>query len=227
MFGQNPVRPQDLTAPHALRVKEIFFTIQGEGPWAGCPAVFIRMAGCNLQCYFCDTDFETDPEILTPAEVINMVRALQPHGLVVITGGEPLVQNITDLCLGLIERGYHVQIETAGTVWVPGLDKVPVDIVCSPKTGKVADGVAAKCQHWKYLIRQGEQDEYDGLPVVSTQRPGQHKRLYRPTHGTIYVQPMDEQDEEKNRQNMQAVVRIAKRYGYRVSLQTHKILGIE
>src|SRR3972149_3039305 len=84
--------------------------------------------------------------------------------LVVVTGGEPLLQNVLPLCEVLTRQGFHVQFETAGTVWVDGLEKyIPllkgvgeVSLVCSPKSPKVHRKVELFCNHWKYLIREGE-----------------------------------------------------------------------
>lgn len=225
MFGKNPIRKQDLSAPDALRVKEMFYTLQGEGPYAGQVAVFVRLAGCNLQCHFCDTDFESDAFAVTPQDILKTVKDLMPAGLVVLTGGEPMLQNIAPLCELLDANGYLVQIETAGTVWVPDLPE-HVTLVCSPKTGSVHKLVEEHCVHWKYLIKAGEQSEHDGLPNFSTHEAGKEHALYRPQHGVIYLQPMDEQDAASNQANMNAAVQTCMKFGYRLSLQQHKITGV-
>jgi 7-carboxy-7-deazaguanine synthase len=225
MFGKNPVRKQDLTHPDALRIKEIFYTLQGEGPYAGQVAVFVRLAGCNLQCYFCDTDFESDTHDASPEDILEVIKSMQPAGLVVLTGGEPMIQNIAPLCTLLDAHGYLVQIETAGTVWVPDLPD-SVTLVCSPKTGGVHPLIAEHCMYWKYLIKAGEQAEHDGLPNGSTHEDGKAHALYRPQHGVIYLQPLDEQDELRNRFNMDAAVQTCMKFGYRLSLQQHKITGV-
>lgn len=218
MYGKNKVMKQDLSSPQRLRVKEIFYSIQGEGPYAGRPAVFIRMAGCNLRCAFCDTDFETDILEMSPAEIFEEVLHLAPGGLVVITGGEPLLQDISMLCRILSETAiarYTVQVETAGTVWVPNLPE-DVDIVCSPKTSKVHPQVAERCADWKYIVKAGALSLHDGLP----------EDIYRPRRGTIYLQPMDEGDAALNRANMQAAVDSCLKFYHRLSLQQHKIIGV-
>jgi organic radical activating enzyme len=149
--------------------------------------------------------------------------------LVVITGGEPLLQDLTFLCTTLIENGFIVQIETAGTVWVPGLPDA-VEIVCSPKTGSVHPEIALRCRHWKYIIRAAEVNETDGLPEYSTQIEHHVAPVYRAKQGTIYVQPMDEgvgDGAEATRLNLRATVRSCMEFGYRLSLQVHKIAGVE
>jgi organic radical activating enzyme len=159
---------------------------------------------------------------------------------VVITGGEPLRQNIAPLLSLLYAHGYRVQLETAGTIWQESLDPFgptvrgrQVSIVCSPKTGNVHPRIAAHCRDWKYIIRHGEVDEGDGLPNVSTQVPGQQQRLYRPTSGTIWVQPCEEytgeppvRDDVRSTRNVQLACALAMRHGYRLSLQVHKHAGL-
>jgi 7-carboxy-7-deazaguanine synthase len=137
--------------------------------------------------------------------------------------------------------GYSIQIETAGTVCPPPIwDGLSLGalvatgrltLVCSPKTPVLDSTLVAHCRDWKYIIRAGETSPDDGLPIVSTQVDGKDRPLYRAAAGTIWVQPMDEYgdgDSGSQRQlaNTREVVRVAERYGYRVSLQTHKILGV-
>jgi 7-carboxy-7-deazaguanine synthase len=149
VFGTNPINKKAGGSGLELAVQSIFPTVQGEGPFAGMPAVFLRMAGCNLRCYFCDTDFESKRQIMHRDQIVDGVVALSRAGkiqqtrLVVITGGEPMLQNLVPLIQKLTNplHGFEVQIETAGTVWVDGLDKFinfgQVTLVCSPKTGSV------------------------------------------------------------------------------------------
>jgi 7-carboxy-7-deazaguanine synthase len=136
-----------------------------------------------------------------------------------------MIQNIAPLCEMLDAHGYLVQIETAGAVWVPGLPEHAV-LVCSPKTGSVHPQIEAHCVHWKYLIKAGEQSAHDGLPNFSTYEVGVELVLYRPQHGVIYLQPMDEQNEALNAANMGAAVQTCLKFGYRLSLQQHKITGV-
>ena len=243
MFGQNPVRKQELREDGQLRVQEIFKTIQGEGPFAGQAAIFIRLAGCNLRCFFCDTDFESGyGNLIPPEEIMEKVSYLAfdtAVSLIVITGGEPLLQNCIPLLYHILtydqHRQWRIQFETAGTVWLPELeelmDKWPnrISLVCSPKTGLVHRKVAEMCKNWKYIIRAGETAVATGLPVYSTQIPRQLTSLYVPlprSDLTIYVQPCDEGDAEKNRANTDEAVSSAVKFGYTLCLQLHKLVGL-
>lgn len=241
MFGSNPVRKQDLTVDGTLAVQEIFHSIQGEGPSAGQPAVFVRFAGCNLRCYFCDTEFESGMgNQMTTPEIISAIGNATPYApgedsrlLVVLTGGEPLRQNIVPLIKALEGMGAEVEVETAGTLWVPGLGDTCARIVVSPKTAKIDPFVRALASAWKYIGRAGELSGVDGLPVMSTQVQGKDAMLARPPAaalkmGRVYLQPMDDRDMAQAAANQNAVLAACLRHGnLRISLQTHKILGVE
>lgn len=243
MFGKNPIRP--LEHHHSgsmLRVQEVFYTLQGEGPFSGLPCTFIRLAGCNLRCHFCDTQFDTGWEnLLTIPQILKAVDfegGFKPsrHSLVVLTGGEPLIQNIIPLLQGLFTSGVkHVQIETAGTTWVDGLREYVeaglVTLVCSPKTPKVHPMISTYCSHWKYVVKAGEVSVVDGLPNFSTQREGVEQALFRPFNlqrapGTIWISPCDEHDQHKNVANMVAARDICLEHGWRLSLQVHKLVNV-
>lgn len=212
-----------------LDVHSIFYTIQGEGPFSGKPAVFVRMAGCNLQCPNCDSDYTTGRGGLTPDEIAQRVFDLAVStDLVVLTGGEPFRQNIAPLVLKLFDRGFRVQVETNGTLW---LDDFPwnhpwVTVVCSPKT-HVNARVIPNVDHWKYVIDHRHVDEATGLPsqVLGLYVPGIYLSDTDPSR--IWISPMDEQNEVANALNRQACVKSALRFGYRISLQSHKLLGVE
>lgn len=241
MFGTNPLRPNEAHLDgQTLWVQEVFYTIQGEGPHAGCPAVFVRLAGCNLKCFFCDTDFESSswkPAVDALVQKVFEVAEGTP-ALVVLTGGEPLRQNIQPLCEALIQQNLHVQIETAGTLcsdefyqWAK-LRRLSLSVVCSPKTGKVNDNIRDLCFDWKYIVAEREGvDPADGLPVLSTQVAGLPARLFRPPSGpntTIWLQPRDEQAEnpEQTKANIQFAAALCMKHGHRLSLQQHKVAGL-
>jgi 7-carboxy-7-deazaguanine synthase len=105
-----------------MRIAEIFYSIQGEGRLTGVPSVFVRTSGCNLRCAWCDSGYTSwDPEgdSLSVAEILDRVTAF-PTRHVVVTGGEPLIAPaIEELCAGLRERGFHITVETAATVFKP------------------------------------------------------------------------------------------------------------
>lgn len=118
-----------------LLVNEVFYTIQGEGRYTGHAAVFVRLAKCNLKCKFCDTEFEVG-KMRDVAELANAIEAAGAQGgaafVVVITGGEPGLQNLSPLIEVLHARGVVVCLETNGTIYQPWMEKV--DHVCmSPK----------------------------------------------------------------------------------------------
>jgi len=252
-FGQGHRGTNQITKPFnqtgdVLRVHSIFPTIQGEGPFAGWPAVFIRLSRCNLSCTFCDTFFE-DGEDKAVKEIIEKVLSLSVGRFVVITGGEPLIQNICPLVAELDNHDYVVQVETSGSV-IPNKPKFIYwfglqrdrghTIVCSPKTPKIRPEFYELNIHWKYLIREGEISPLDGLPIKSTQVEGKDSILARPwTHyevgllgvdcrlrEQIFVHPCEEADPEKTRRNAELAAQIAMKYGYRFGLQLHKIVGL-
>lgn len=224
--NQIPVKPMaHAQSGNILLVHSIFYTIQGEGPFAGCPAVFIRLGGCNLQCPGCDTEYTAGVNHMTISDIISTFHdAIQ---LVVISGGEPFRQNIAMLANSLILLGIKVQIETNGTLPPsPGLHE-SVAIVCSPKTGKVNKLLAERITAWKYVGRAQDLACDDGLPVIALGHSAV-PRLARPTgNAPVYLQPMDEQDKELNRLNQQAVVDSCLKHGYRLCIQIHKIIGVE
>lgn len=217
MFGKNPLRKPLKGDGDILEIQEIFATFQGEGPYTGWPSVFVRLGGCNLACHFCDTEFE-DFSTMSISSIREEVKRLQKGELVVITGGEPFRQPIEKLCAAFIEDGYKVQIETNGTLYRTIDERV--DIICSPKnTGsgyhKVRADLLPRITAFKFLVSATD-PRYNHVADVG------QKLIPIP----VYVQPMDEYDPEKNKQNNTYALQIASENGYRISLQLHKIMGI-
>jgi 7-carboxy-7-deazaguanine synthase len=232
MFGQNPTRKLERTAGTSLVVQAMFSTIQGEGPFAGLPATFIRLWGCHLKCFFCDTDFESVQATLDVQDLAKQCDSAG-HRLVVLTGGEPMRQNIQPLCDLLHKIGHVVQVETAGSFWFQSDHFVtrPPNVVISPKTAHVDERLGRLAQAWKYIIDvEGELDETDGLPLADFQSTGNVAPLARPPLGTppefIWLQPRDPCDGTGPGRNTARCVELAKEFGYRVSIQQHKILGV-
>lgn len=217
MKGLNPIRKPVMDEGEELAVQSIFATIQGEGPNAGLPAVFIRLGGCNLACDFCDTEFESFKAMALDALLDEVeTRAAASIKLVVITGGEPLRQNIAPLCKTLLKKDFAVQVETNGTIYRDLPDDV--QIVCSPKVTNgeyhpIRPDLAARIDAYKFIVSAHHPD-YRDVPVLKGEVP-------------VYVQPMDEQDEQQNAANAKHATHIAMRHNYRLSLQLHKILGIQ
>ena len=203
-------------------VKEIFLTLQGEGMQAGRRAVFLRFAGCNLwtgreqdraaaQCTFCDTDFvgldgahggRYDAGAL--ADRVAALWGEGPRPLVVMTGGEPLLQADAPLIEALRARGFEVAVETNGTQAAPpGLDWICV----SPKAGT------------DIVQRAG-----DELKLVWPQPRIDPARLLEWDFRHFIVQPMDGAQRESALAAAIALVMADPRW--RLSLQTHKLLGL-
>ena len=205
-------------------IKEIFYTLQGEGAHAGRPAVFCRFSGCNLWtgreqdrasavCQFCDTDFVgTDGEgggkFATPAALAAAIEAQWPagrgHKYVVFTGGEPLLQLDAPLIEAMHAQGFTIAIETNGSLPVPA----GVDWVCvSPKMGSTL--VVTRGNELKVVIPQKDQDlaAYEGLDFDH-----------------FFVQPMDGPLAAFNA--TLAVETCKRNPKWNLSLQTHKLLNI-
>ena len=205
-------------------VKEIFYSLQGEGANAGTPAVFCRFAGCNLWsgreadragavCDFCDTDFVgTDGsgggKFASAAGLADAVARQWPagasHRFVVCTGGEPLLQLDRQAIDALHERGFRVAIETNGTIAPPeGIDWICV----SPKAAAplaLQGGHELKLVYPQPLARP---EQFESLPFDH-----------------FFLQPMDGPDREANTRG--AIDYCLAHPRWRLSLQSHKIVGI-
>lgn len=235
-----PIEKAERALDHSVDVHSIFGpTIQGEGPLSGHPAIFVRLAGCNLQCPGCDTDYTSKRERMSPEAVVAQVQRLHPGPrLVVISGGEPFRQNIGLLTQMLEDSDYQVQIETNGTLPVPPGMAMSTWIVVSPKTGKVHPSVAEKAVAWKYVLDADHVDETDGLPTTALNHPAS-PRVARPPEGfpvgAVYLQPCDTSmlyasspfAYHQNKRNLEAVVVSCMQHGYTLQLQLHKLLNLE
>lgn len=206
-------------------VKEIFYTLQGEGHHAGRPAVFCRFAGCNLWtgresdrasavCQFCDTDFVgVGPDggrFATGTELARAVAAHWPKAVqrsrpyVVCTGGEPLLQLDREAIDALHDAGFEVAIETNGTQQAPA----HIDWICvSPKANA------------PIVLDRGNE-----LKLVFPQAGGMPERYETLEFDHFYLQPMDGPDVARN--TAQAVEYCLTHPQWHVSLQTHKLLSI-
>lgn len=151
-----------------LKVNEIFYSIQGEGAWIGAPAVFIRLAGCNLNCSFCDTKYSTFTE-MKPKEILTTLDKYCCNK-VIITGGEPTMQNLTPLARELKGNGYKIHIETNGEGKYPIPEEISW-VTCSPKNTHIplnskVDEIKLLCgiPSWMYLV---EWYLYHGIGTAS------------------------------------------------------------
>ena len=209
----------------SYQVKELYYTLQGEGARTGRAAVFLRFAGCNLWsglerdratagCKFCDTDFVgtdgpgggkfADAETLARAAAENWPRGVAAQPYVVCTGGEPLLQLDEALIGALHAQGFEIGIETNGTIPPPpGIEWICI----SPKAG--AD----------LIVRRGQE-----LKLVYPQAGAPPERYAGLLFDHFFLQPMDGHEREAN-------TRAATDYclshpQWRLSLQTHKLIGI-
>ncbi len=212
-----------------LYVHSIFSTIQGEGPYAGERAIFVRLFGCNLQCPGCDTDYTSNNAELDCSEVVNLVKeSHEAPYLVVITGGEPFRQNIGDFCNELLAEGYKVQVESNGTL-APSFNlSSEVYIVCSPKTGRIQRHMLERMNALKYVVNWRSVAE-DGLPLLALNHTAKPHVARPPAdfQGPIFVQPMDANDMVEDMMNKKAAVKLCIEHGYTLQLQIHKLVGVE
>ncbi len=213
-----------------LVVHSVFHTIQGEGPHAGRPAVFVRLSGCNLQCPACDTEYTSVRTVMTPSQLKDRVYDCALAGeptLIVITGGEPFRQNIAPFAALAIMYGWDVQVETNGSLPPPlGLDPM-VCVVVSPKTGSVHPQTASIAAAYKYVLTAGDEGP-DGLPLHALDHPAAPRLARPPLHirrVSTYLQPVD--DGTDTLRHRAAVVDSCLAHGYRLCLQQHKIIGVD
>ena len=230
---------QNLQAPtrvvkesSSVLVHSIFNTIQGEGPFSGQRAIFVRLAGCNLQCPMCDTEYTNGAMPYTPQtlldEILNLTYPVPD--LIVLTGGEPLRQPIGPYVAILLFAGFRVQVETNGTLYRDDLPygHARFTVVCSPKTHFVHEQLLPHVAALKYVATAESLDPADGLPLHALGHPTKGK-LFRPPvdfKGEVYLQPVDEQADYLNTRNQRAVVASCMKHGYRLCLQLHKIIGV-
>ncbi|HPJ34029.1 MAG TPA: radical SAM protein [Spirochaetota bacterium] len=141
----------------ALKVHEIFYSLQGETTTAGLTSVFIRLAGCNLNCIWCDTpQAKTGGTDMTIDEIMEKVREFEPFNHITLTGGEPLLQEESvELLHRLTDNGYDVQVETNGSII---FDSMPrgVRIVADVKTPSSGEEGSFKPDNIKYLKKYDE-----------------------------------------------------------------------
>jgi 7-carboxy-7-deazaguanine synthase len=216
----------------SYQVKEIFYTLQGEGGNAGRPAVFCRFAGCNLWsgreqdrstavCQFCDTDFVgvdgtlggkyLSAQLLAEQISNQWPNASHAHRLVVLTGGEPLLQVDSALLEALHSKGFSVAVESNGTIAAPTSACGGIDWLCiSPKAGST-------------LVQKTGQE----LKVVWPQAGTDLDALAKLDFTHHFLQPMDNLDPVRNKQNTKDCIAMCMQNPkWRLSVQTHKVTGI-
>lgn len=214
-----------------LEIHSIFYTIQGEGPFSGCPAIFIRLAGCNLQCPGCDTDYTSERHLVGPQGLLELLTEIHPtEKLVVITGGEPFRQNLTPAVEKLLAAGYHVQLESNGTLYQPGFPYDRVTLVVSPKTAKLNKALTEHrnaIHSLKYVAEAGSVSIDDGLPILALGNLVEPQVARPPAEfsGRVYLHGMDSKDDDKNAENQKIAVDSSLQHGYTFGIQLHKLIG--
>jgi 7-carboxy-7-deazaguanine synthase len=194
-----------------LKVVEIFYSIQGEGANTGMPAIFIRLSGCNLNCWYCDTEWHNFIEI-SIHEILNTIQQY-PCKNIIWTGGEPTLQ-LTDEMLNHFEGYFHC-IETNGTNPVPaGIDYISCSPKVSPETLKRN---FLFIDELRYPLGKGEKlPKIEALP---------HAKNY-------FISPLFLGDEKErmdlNRENIDYCIDyILNNPGWKLSIQLHKLLDIQ
>lgn len=256
MKNLQTIEKRSTTTGLYLDVVDLWRTIQGEGPFAGRPAIFLRLAGCNLQCPLCDTDYTSHRETVHIDRLVELIgkascgiidryhKGVEQFvgdgdtdvNLVVVTGGEPFRQSCGPLTRKLLNDGYSVQFETNGTLFDDSIFndsylRDSVTVVCSPKAA--VNGVLQRfVTAYKYVLRDGAVDPSDGLPTVALDSKGRPARPPKDFKGTVYIQPCDEGPETREGdgptfdKNLRAAILSCMQYGYTLCVQVHKLIGM-
>jgi organic radical activating enzyme len=206
--------------PHILKISEIFSSIAGEGLRSGEPTIFLRLAGCNLRCAFCDTKFSwqggreySEEKIM---KIVERIHGRFPTDWICLTGGEPLLQDVGSIVKKLKRVGFRIHIETNGTIYRP----LRVDwLTLSPKPRKYgfAQELAAKTNEVKLVVSKEL-----NLEVI------QNLRKKFPVQIPILLQP------QSNRKwSMEMGIKLLKQTlnlglkNIKISVQIHKIYGLK
>lgn len=193
------------------RINEIFYSLQGEGYHSGTPAVFVRFSGCNLRCFFCDTQHQVG-ERLSLQEIVDEVNKYPIAQLVVLTGGEPSLFIDGAFVAELKQKtGKRIAIETNGTRLLPNnLDWVTFSPKAAFVGGDLEPCVLTTCDELKVVYLGQDLAQYDGIQA-------KHR----------FLQPCFVGDLEQRKANMNACVNAVKTHpNWRLSLQIHRVLEI-
>lgn len=208
-----------------FRVNDIFYSLQGEGHNTGRAAVFVRFAGCNLRCPFCDTEFDTYREMTADEIVAEISHLLPPYPrtyvppiLIVLTGGEPTLQVDETFVDLLHQHGFEVAMESNGTRPAPqNLDWLTVSPKSLPLTPYDGRGKMPDEMKLVFTTEEELEQQIASLPLQS-ERVG----------GRLYLQPCDTGDAERNAEIINRCVDYIKAHPqWRLSLQTHKLVGFK
>ena len=190
--------------PQQLKVNEIFYSLQGEGPFSGSAAVFVRLATCTMACPWCDTKYAQKVNfLLTEKQILKEIKKY-PAKLVILTGGEPCEQDITPLAKLLKSKKYQVHLETNGSV---NIERKYFDFIAVSPKKYVAKEMLKKADIIKLVI--------DGKTPL--------KEILKYKKYNLYLQP-----NSANKESTAKCVKIIKQYPkMRLSVQMHKLIKIK
>lgn len=213
-----------------MKVNEIFTSLQGEGPEAGKPAVFLRLQGCNLRCKWCDTKYALDDVVDHPdhqvTSIVSDLLARSNSKLLIITGGEPLLQltDVTNIVDAMTGSRYRVAIETNGTMPVPQWWRRvvwDVDWKCPSARVDVEFNKAWLLTGPDLRLKFVVADSNDLMYVIKALDVIKHEASQLPE---VIVSPASNTDASFDQRWLKDVWRFCTDYSVRFSLQTHKIV---
>jgi len=218
---------------HTYPVNEVFESIQGEATFTGTPSVFIRLQGCPVGCHWCDTKhtWETSAKVIpivsmlkkvqdeesaatmSVADILDMLKSFHAQHIV-LTGGEPCLYDLIPLTNALIDKGYSVQIETRGTS----------DIKCNPQTfitvsPKLDMAGGLEVLHGNYLL--ADEIKYPVGKLADVEKLKERVLPYAGKNPSVWLQPLSQNQKSTNICIEQATLN-----GWKISIQTHKFLGV-
>lgn len=198
------------------RVNEIVATVQGEGCNTGIPMVLVRLQGCDCRCAFCDTPHAMDPEggrEMTAEDIVEEVTRYQGPEWVLLTGGEPTMQDLGSLCQALSTAGYQIALETNGarTISYRGFDWICV----SPKAARIHEDASMYADELKFIVRTSK--DIDRVETFLAE----HSQHRLEGYTTICLQP-ESRDPEATRLCYEACIA----NGWRLSIQVHKLIEV-
>jgi organic radical activating enzyme len=222
-----------------VKLREVFYSIQGEGLWAGRASVFVRLSHCNLSCSWCDTDYDANPRWSSIPDLLEEIRetwkpflgAARPlkYPDIVLTGGEPSLQITDELVESLRSSFPRLSMETNGTLWRPCMGRLDL-ITVSPKTktGWWAEGTPKELARTSIVALKVVWDPSnpDMDEIMQRAKRSGWKLYLQPLETSPTGTPVYERNQDF-RSNVAEVVEIVKRDpSWTLSLQTHKILGL-
>ena len=201
-----------LDAGELLPLMESFYSIQGEGYFSGSPAFFLRIGGCDVGCHWCDVKESWNADLHPPTSLDNIIDEIKKESVntVVITGGEPLMWNLTPLTNRLKIEGYNVHLETSGAYPLSG----SFDWIClSPKKQSITlDSIKKHVNELKIIVHNKNDFQY-----------AEEQRKNLSSDCKLYLQP---EWSKKNQMIPQIIEFVKSNNHWLISLQNHKYMNI-